>query len=175
MSAEVKKEIISWLKTIAFSIILVVIIKQFLFTPVTVKGDSMIPTFHDSNRIIVTKWNKIHRFDMVVFHAPDKKEDYIKRVIGLPGDKIEAKHDVLYINGKKYKEGYVNKNKADSFLGDEITGTFTMTVPKGKLFVMGDNRGNSTDSRIFGPIEEDSVIGKVQFRFYPLDEVGVPK
>ena len=119
---------------------------------------------------------------MIVFHAPDVDgKDYIKRVIGLPGDSIDMKDDVLYINGKAVEEPYLNANKEDNPI-NKLTEDFSLQektgesqVPKNMLFVMGDNRLISKDSRIFGFISYDSIVGEVKFRFYPLQEIGIPK
>lgn len=176
---EMKKEIYSWIKSIAFAFIIALIFRHFLFSPFTVLGESMKPTFQDQDRILVNKTANIQRFDMIVFDAPDSDEQYIKRVIGLPGDTIEVRDDVLYINGKEYNEPYLNKEKTifNHFTGDfsleELTGL--SKVPNGQLFVLGDNRVNSKDSRSFGFIPEESVIGEVQLRYYPLKEIGIPE
>ncbi len=181
MEKNTKSEVYSWGKSIVFAIIVAFICRQFIFTPSTVQGESMQPTLEDENRVILTKTSEIQHFDMIVFNAPDSDERYIKRVIGLPGDFIEVKDDVLYINGKAYEEPYLDENK-DVNLLDKLTYDFTLeevtgesTVPENSLFVMGDNRLNSKDSRIFGCISRDSIIGEVKFRFYPLQEIGILK
>ena len=135
----------------------------------------MEPTYHDHNRVVISKISSLEHFDKIVFHAPNADEDYIKRVIGLPGDTITMENDVLTINGEKYKEPYLDSNKAALPEGQKLTQDFEVSVPEGQLFVMGDNRANSMDSRIFGNIEENSVVGKVKFRFYPFNEFGNPK
>lgn len=101
----------SWIKSIVIALVIVVGVRHFLFAPTTVHGESMYPTFEDSNRVILNKISDVDRFDMIVFHAPDADENYIKRVIGLPGDTVEMKNDVLYINGKAYKEPYLKESK----------------------------------------------------------------
>ena len=175
MEKDTKSEVYSWVKSIAFALIIAFICRQFLFTPNIVRGESMTPTFEDENMIILSKISDIQRFDMIVFSAPDSDEHYIKRVIGLPGDSIEMKDDVLYVNGKEYEEPYLKENKEKNVL-DRLTNDFTLEeVPENSLFVMGDNRLNSTDSRIFGVISYDAVIGEVKFRFYPVQEIGIPK
>ncbi|MBD8005278.1 signal peptidase I [Bacillus norwichensis] len=182
MKESTKKEMISWVKTLAIAIILAFICRQFLFSPTTVFGESMTPSFLDHDRVIISKTSKIERFDVIVFSAPDvENAHYIKRVIGLPGDSIEMKDDVLYVNGKAYKEPYLDENKRNN-PSNSLTEDFSLLektgknkVPEDMLFVMGDNRLNSKDSRIFGFISNDSVIGEVKFRFYPLNEIGMPK
>lgn len=182
MKESTKKEIYSWIKSIGFALVIVVICRQFLFTPTLVSGQSMSPTFQDEDRVIISKMTKIHRFDIVVFDAPDVNgEQYIKRVIGLPGDDIEMENDVLYINGEPVEEPYLVENKADHPF-QTLTEDFSLQkkageskVPKDMLFVMGDNRLRSKDSRALGFIPYDSVIGEVKFRYYPLQEIGIPE
>jgi signal peptidase I len=147
-----------------------------------VNGLSMMPTLHDHDRMIVNKLSyKIgepKRFDIIVFHAEEDK-DYIKRVIGLPGDRIEYKNDTLYVNGKAYKEPYLDDYKkqvidgplTEPFTLEEITGK--ETVPEGYLFVMGDNRRYSKDSRHIGFIPMDKVVGKTNIVYWPLTDIRV--
>src|SRR3954469_25046316 len=103
-----KNETFEWVKSILGALVIAFIIRSFFFTPIVVDGESMNPTLQDKDRMVVTKIGEPKRFDIVVFHAPDGR-DYIKRVIGLPGDSIEYKNDVLYINGKAYNEPYLEK------------------------------------------------------------------
>ncbi|WP_342666982.1 signal peptidase I [Domibacillus tundrae] len=139
----------------------------------------MAPTFEEADKVIATKTTEIERFDQIVFDAPDADETYIKRVIGVPGDSIEVRNDVLYVNGAETEEPYLDAK--DGLLpGQKLMGDFTLlektgyeTVPDGYLFVMGDNRLVSKDSRTFGLIQEDSVIGEVQLRFYPFTSIKI--
>ncbi len=181
MQENTKNEIFSWVKSIGFALIVAFLCRQFLFAPTTVFGESMSPTFQDKDRVLLSKTTDIQRFDMIVFDAPDADEFYIKRVIGLPGDSIEMKDDVLFINGKAFTEPYLEGNKEDSYF-DKLTADFSLKevtgesrVPKGSLFVLGDNRINSKDSRIFGFISNDSIVGEVKLRIYPFQEIGIPK
>ncbi|WP_042352131.1 signal peptidase I [Bacillus massiliigorillae] len=179
----VAKEILSWIKPIIFAVVIVFVCRQFLFTPITVSGQSMEPTFHDKNKVIVSKISKIKRFDTIVFQSNLVDSKYIiKRVIGLPGDTIEMKNDVLYINGKEYKEPYLQEKKDELEPGKKLTDDFTLSertgktkVPEGSLFVLGDNRQNSNDSRYFGFVKDEAVLGEVKLRFFPFDEIGFPK
>lgn len=175
MKKETTNEIMSWIKSIAVACVLVFVIRHFLFSPVIVSGQSMEPTFESENRVVISKIHKLDHFDLIVFHAPGSKEDYIKRVIGLPGDTVVMKDDMLFINGKEYKEEYLEANKDQIFKDEKLTQDFEVTVPEGQLFVLGDNRRNSTDSRIIGCIDQESVVGKVGFRFYPFNSIGFPK
>lgn len=169
------KDLFSWIKSILFAFVIVFICQKFIFVPRVVEGVSMNPTFENNNKIIVSKISKIEHFDMIVFHSPVSNDDYIKRVIGLPGDVVEMKNDVLTINGKVYKEFYLKSNKKSIPAGQKLTENFKIKVPKDKLFVMGDNRRKSFDSRRFGVIPKNSVVGEVKFRYYPLNEIEFTK
>jgi signal peptidase I len=172
--AEKKNEAFEWVKALAAAVVISFVVRAFIFTPVMVKGASMNATLHDEERVIVTKIGKPDRFDIVVFHANEQK-DYIKRVIGLPGDRIEYKEDTLYVNGTAFEEPYLDKQKEN--LAGDLTRPFSLeetavgqsTVPEGHLFVMGDNRQYSTDSRHIGTIPMEEVVGKANVVFYPLN------
>jgi signal peptidase I len=179
-----KSETWEWLKAVMIAVLLAGGIRYFIFAPIIVDGLSMMPTLHDHDRMIVNKLSyKIgtpKRFDIIVFHAEEGK-DYIKRVIGLPGDHIEYKNDTLYVNGKAYKEPYLDKYKkqlidgplTEPFTLEEITGK--KTVPKGYLFVMGDNRRFSKDSRHIGFIPMEKVVGKANIVYWPLSDARIIK
>lgn len=179
---EVKKEGLEWIKAVGVGLIIFVFIRTFFFSNYEVEGESMMPTLEDGNKLIVNKVGyqigDFKRFDVIVFHA-NKEEDYVKRIIGLPGDKIEYKDDQLFINDVKMEEPYLEKYRnqtltrrlTEDFTLNEITGI--ETVPEGKLFVLGDNRLESWDSRRFGYISVDQVVGKVNLRYWPLDHMDI--
>ncbi|MBK3494410.1 signal peptidase I [Viridibacillus sp. YIM B01967] len=180
-----KNELWEWTKALVIAFALAAIIRYFLFTPIVVDGQSMMPTLENGDRMIVNKIGykigDLHRFDIVVFHAPEKK-DYIKRIIGLPGDHLEYKNDQLYINGKAIAEPYLQKYKDE--LNDEgtLTEDFTLSdieqldvIPDGHVFVMGDNRRFSKDSRLIGIVSVDEIIGKTNIIFWPFDQIGTVK
>ena len=178
-----KKEILSWVKAIAIAFVLSVLCRQFIFTAKTVFGESMAPTFHNGDIVIVSKINQIHQSDLIVFNVPDSEleEVYIKRVIGVPGDSIEMKDDRLYINNEPVNEEYLTEEKQKASIG-YFTEDFTLKdytgkskVPEGHFFVMGDNRPISKDSRIIGFIPEDQIIGEVVFQMYPFSDLGSPR
>lgn len=170
-----KNEWLSLLLTVVITVVVVLIVRQFLFAPVVVSGPSMEPTFDDGNRVFISKTSKPKHFDLVVFHAPNSKDDYIKRIIGLPGDVIEMENDELRINGEKFEEPYLEENKTKIPTENMLTENFKVEVPEGQYFVMGDNRRQSTDSRSIGPIHGDSIVGIVKFQFYPFSGIGIPK
>ncbi len=174
-----RNEILEWFKALFIAIILAFIIRTFFLTPIVVEGASMEPTLQDQDRMIVTKIGEPKRFDVVVFHATEE-QDYIKRVIGLPGDRIEYKNDILYVNGKAYEEPYLNEYKQNITSGT-LTESFSLedtpvgsaTVPEGHLFVMGDNRRHSQDSRHIGAIPMDKIVGTTKIVYYPIKEIKI--
>ncbi|UOQ84226.1 signal peptidase I [Gracilibacillus salinarum] len=180
MENKIVKEVLSWLKALLVALVIVLVCRHFLITPSVVKGESMMPNLHDGDRIILSKVSDIERFDEIAFEAPDSDDNYVKRVIGFAGDQIEMKDDKLYINGELYEETYLDEYKSVLSDGDQLTYDFTLeeitgsdTVPEGKLFVLGDNRRVSKDSRQFGFIDEDAVIGDVKMRIWPIDSFGI--
>jgi signal peptidase I len=172
-----RKEVFEWIKALFIAVVLAFVIRSFFLTPIVVEGASMNPTLQDQDRMIVTKIGEPKRFDIVVFHATEDK-DYIKRVIGLPGDRIEYKNDTLYVNGQAYEEPYLKQYKKN-ILDGTLTESFLLkdtavgseTVPKGHLFVMGDNRRNSQDSRHIGAIPIEEVIGTTNIVIYPIKDI----
>ncbi len=180
MNNKFVQEAISWLKALLIALVIVLVCRHFLITPSIVKGESMMPNLEDGDRIILSKISKIERFDEIAFQAPDSEDNYVKRVIGLPGDTIEMRDDQLLVNGKPVKEPYLEDIKSILPSEDPLTNNFTLmeitgeeVVPEDKLFVLGDNRRVSKDSRSFGFIDEEEVIGDVKMRIWPLDSIGI--
>ncbi|KKK38636.1 signal peptidase I [Mesobacillus campisalis] len=169
---EAKKESWEWIKAIMAAVAIAFVVRTFFLTPIVVQGDSMMPTLENQERMIVTKIGEPKRFDIVVFHA-NEENDYIKRVIGLPGDHLEYKDDVLYVNGKPYEEKYLKKYKEENSFGGPLTGDFSADVPEGMIFVMGDNRRNSTDSRHIGPVKVEEIIGSTKVIFWPVNKMEI--
>ena len=176
---KVTEEIASWLTPILIAVIVVLVSRQFIFLPTTVRGESMMPSLHDGNRVILSKITHIDRFDEVVFHATDSPDKYVKRVIGLPGDTIEMKDDTLYINGKPYEEEYLDELRSSQDQDASFTEDFTLQemtgkekVPEGQMFVLGDNRPNSKDSRVFGFVPMERIVGEVKMRYWPMKDIG---
>lgn len=173
-------EFISTLLYILIALVIFLLIRTFLFAPVSVEGDSMVPTLHDDDRLILNKVASIERFDVVVFNAPDDPEkQYIKRVIGIPGDTVEVQDEVLYVNGEAVPEKYLQPELFDLSESEAFTEDFNLAiltglteVPEGHYFLLGDNRQNSKDSRYFGFVDEDAIIGTTDLRFWPLEDFG---
>jgi len=165
---------IYWARDLLLSVVIAIIVILFLYQPVKVEGTSMMPALTDQERIFINKFvykfhmGDIERGDMVVFWYPnDPTKSYIKRVIGLPGDRVEIDHGTVIINGKPLAETYVPEEYRDSvsFLGE--------TVPEGQYFVLGDHRSSSNDSRSWGMVPRHDIYGKAVFVYWPLDKIGV--
>ncbi|MEN2766468.1 signal peptidase I [Ornithinibacillus xuwenensis] len=174
--AKRKSEWFDWVKALLIAFALAFLVRTFFFTPIIVDGPSMLPTLHDRDQMIVNKFtyrfDQPERFDIVVFHANDKK-DFIKRVIGLPGEHVAYKDNVLYINGQPIDENLLSENPSimtEDFTMEEVMGNYE-TVPEGHVFVLGDNRTNSTDSRLLGPIPIDQIVGKASAIYWPFDRM----
>lgn len=153
------------------------LIFNFFFSVATIKGESMAPSFSSSDYVVLNKqYNKVDRFDVIAFKSPDEPgQEYIKRVIGLPGDMIKYIDDQLYINGNLVQETYLDREKEKLGEGEIFTKDFSLKelsgveeVPKNKLFVLGDNRLYSRDSRNFGFIDVDEIKGDVKWKIWPI-------
>ena len=177
------KELMSWIVLIAIGLLLALLIKQFAFQFVRVDGPSMQPNLQNNERVVCLKQAKIHRGSVVVFDANgvdpqvSVKTEYVKRVIGLPGDTVEAKNGNLYVNGKKVDQSYISKSERSSG-----TGTWTLhsisqenswvlhngayKVPKGEYFVLCDHRSVSNDSRYWGFVPKSKIVGVVKVGFW---------
>jgi len=148
-------------------IVVVVLIRMFIVTPVQVDGNSMYPTLKDNEILLLKKYDqKYKRFDIVVLNYNNSK--LIKRIIGLPGEHIEYKDNKLYVNGKYVKERFKRNTETSDFEIDK-------KIPEGYYFVMGDNRDNSTDSRMIGFISKNDLEGVSDIALFPFDRFGSVK
>lgn len=178
---------------IAAGVLLIQLILGLFFANAGVTGESMAPNLNPGDRLVVRRHAQVHRFDVITFKSPnDAGREYIKRVVGLPGDRVAVAKDVLYINGKPVKEPFLTdrfKRKALAFEAKQdgetgnspdftpaftltaLKATRTRTVPAGEYFVLGDNRPVSFDSRKFGFVKQSAVFGVVRWRYWPLNAV----
>lgn len=148
-------------------ILVVVLIRTFIITPVRVDGPSMEPTLHDGDILLLKKFNnKLQRFDVVVLNYQNEK--LVKRIIGLPGEKVAYIDNHLYINGNIVEESFISED-TENFSLRELG---VDQIPKGYYFVVGDNRDNSLDSRYLGLIKEEDIKGEVVFCLFPLKDFG---
>ena len=164
---------LSWVRDLAFSVLIAVILIVFIYQPVKVEGTSMMPTLTDQERIFINKFTyhlglgSIDRGDMVVFWFPlEPTKSYIKRVIGLPGDTVYIDAGQVYVNGHLLTESYVPEDYRDRVTWEEHH------IPPGEYFVLGDHRSSSSDSRTWGFVKRDAIYGKAVFVYWPLKNIG---
>lgn len=186
--SQTKKEAMEWLKALAIAALLVLVIRTFLFSPFIVDGPSMKPNFQSGERVIVNKIiydiREPKRGEVVVFHVPQENRDFIKRVIGVPGDKVKLEGDRLYINGELVEEPYLKEaieqakaenreyNTAENFPNAYVQSDI---VPDHMILAFGDNRSNSKDSRMIGYVSMDELVGRADIIFWPLNELKIVK
>jgi signal peptidase I len=160
-----------WARDLLVSLAISAFIIIFLYQPVKVEGTSMMPGLEDQERIFVNKfvyrWEPIERGDIVVFRYPrDTSKSYIKRVIGVAGDRIRIENGQVYVNGEALDEDYVPTDYADARSYGEVV------VPKDSFFVLGDHRTMSNDSRDFGTVNDRYIYGKAVFGYWPMEKLG---
>jgi len=167
------------LETIVFVGSIFIVIYLFILGPNQVRGVSMQPTFETGDYILTSrityKFRHIERGDVIVFKSPQNPDiEYIKRVIGLEGDTVLIKNGQVYVNGVQLSEHYI-KTETSPIQGGLVQENVPLTIPKDHIFVLGDNRNESSDSRVFGPIKISSIIGNVFYRYFPAQKMGVIK
>lgn len=170
--------VLEFLKSLITSLILVLLVTNFILKPIKVNGSSMFPTLNDQalgfSNILAYELFGLNRFDVVIVYVESMDEYLVKRVIALPNETIEFKQDILYINGTAVAEGFINP----AYLQQIKTPTrnFTMdfgpvTLAENEVFLMGDNRPFSSDSRIFGSFKLDAILSKDIYIFFPLHQI----
>ena len=169
------RNLVEWVGIVVGALVVALVVKTFLIQAFFIPSLSMYPTLDKGDRVLVNKlsykMHDVHRGDIVVFTRPPNQpaseiKDLIKRVVGLPGESIEARSGHVYIDGKELDEPYL----VDGVTTENLP---RQTVPDGDVFVMGDNRGDSADSRVFGPIDEDTIVGRAFLRVWPITKIGL--
>ena len=172
-----RRTILEWLGVIGGGIAIALLVEAFLIQAFWIPSPSMEPTLDVGDRVLVNKlsyeFHDVNRGDVVVFERPPgastgqngEIKDLIKRVIAVEGDTIEAKEGEVFVNGERIDENYLEP-------GTPTDNLPLKTIPDGHVFVMGDNRTNSEDSRIFGPIDEDTIVGRAFIRVLPITDIG---
>jgi signal peptidase I len=189
-----KDFIIEVIKMFFLALVIIVPVRMFLFQPFIVRGESMEPNFSDHQYLVINEFGykktpvrilgndvvtvnphkEFERFDIAVFRSPhDEKQFYIKRVIGLPGETVLIDNGEVRIFDAKQPEGYVLDESAYLPEGRKTNGSVKVVLKEDEYYVLGDNRPASSDSRVFGPLHKEAVIGKVLFRAWPLNEAKV--
>jgi len=164
--------LVAWVRDLVISLAVSAFVIVFLYQPVKVEGGSMMPSLTNKERIFVNKFvyrlEPIERGDIVVFRYPrDTSLSFIKRVIGVPGDRIRIDDGQVYVNGKPLEEDYLYPAFVDRDQSFPET-----TIQPHQYFVMGDHRNMSDDSRDFGPLDESYIYGKASFVYWPLGKMG---
>lgn len=175
--AKPKNEVREWIITILVTVVLAFLIRTFIFSAYLVDGPSMNHTLENRERIVVNKFvyylHSPRPGDVVVFHATPT-DDYVKRVIAVEGQTVEVRNGTLYVDGKAKEEPYVNRNSTEISNANPSGRDFPlMTIGKGQVFVMGDNRWQSNDSREFGPIKVTQVVGRADLVMWPMNKMKV--
>ena len=172
-----RRTALEWLGVIGGGIAIALLVEAFLIQAFWIPSPSMEPTLDVGDRVLVNKlsykFHDVNRGDVVVFERPPgastgqngEIKDLIKRVIAVGGDTVEAKEGNVYVNGEQIDEDYLEP-------GTPTDNLPLTTIPEGQVFVMGDNRTNSEDSRIFGPIDEDAIVGRAFIRVLPITDIG---
>jgi signal peptidase I len=169
--------VVEWVVILLAALTVAFVVKTYAIQAYWIPSASMEPTLHVKDRVLVNKvgyhLHGVHRGDIVVFKSPPREieanptiKDLIKRVIGLPGDRIQAINGQVFINGKALKEPYLPD-------GTQTTNLPLQTVPPGQYFMLGDNRGDSGDSRFIGTIPRNLLVGRAFVRVWPLDRLGL--
>lgn len=171
--------VMSILETVVFIASIFLVFYLFIVQPNQVKGMSMENTFHNGEYIFTSKisykFGPIKKGDVVIFKSPKNNEiELIKRVIALPGDTVMVQNETVYVNNEPIEESYI-KNPTQLIPGGAVIEGVPVQIADGFMFVMGDNRGGSSDSREFGPVPESLLVGQVIYRYFPFSEMGVIK
>lgn len=181
------RNLIEWAAVIIGALVVALLLKTFLFQAYYIPSPSMVPTLEEGDRIVVNKLSyKLHdvnRGDLIVFEKPegageDNIKDLVKRVVALPGETVEIVDGQVYIDGRLLEEPYLAEGIASSGFtpvapcANPATELNRCTVPEDHVFVMGDNRPVSRDSRYFGPVPEDSIVGRASLQVWPLGDIG---
>jgi signal peptidase I len=171
------RTVLEWLAVIACGVLIALTAQAFLVQAFWIPSESMVPTLEVGDRVLVNKLaykaHDVNHGDLIVFERPreaaqagqDDIKDLIKRVIAVGGDTVESRDGLVYVNGERIEEPYLVEGTP--------TDRLPLTeVPDGQVFVMGDNRTNSEDSRDFGPIDEDTIVGRAVVKVLPLSDIG---
>lgn len=179
IGATILSGILEIAQVVSVSLIIVLIIKYYLIQPFMIKGNSMEPNFHDGNYIVADeisyRFRGPERGEVIVFHFPiDEKQYFIKRIIGLPGETVEIKNKQVIISSSENPEGTaIDESYLPENIRDKTEGNLKITLKENEYFVMGDNRfhDKSSDSRSWGPVSKDLIVGKVMFRIWIIEKI----
>lgn len=172
-----RRTVLEWVGVIGGGVVIALVIEALLVQAFWIPSPSMEPTLNVGDRVLVNKLSyrlhDVHRGDVIVFERPpgasrggdDEIKDLIKRVVAIGGDTIESRNQLVYVNGERVDEDYLEPGTPTDNLPRQ-------TIPEGHVFVMGDNRTNSEDSRVFGPVDEERIVGRAFMRVLPVGDIG---
>lgn len=168
------------IETVIWALILALIIRTFVIQAFWIPSGSMIPTLQVGDRVLVAKfWTWFttpKRGEIYVFKFPeDRSRDFVKRIIAIPGDMVDIKNGVVYVNGMATEENYVVNKDRYNMRPNKFYPTVPFTVPDNSYFALGDNRPNSQDGRFWGYVPAEDLHGPAFFRYWPLSRIGVPR
>lgn len=179
------RSVAEWVGVIACGVVIALVAQAFLVQAFWIPSASMVPTLNEGDRVLVNKLSyeahDVHRGDVIVFDRPEEAangdddiKDLIKRVVAVGGDTLELHEGDVYVNGERVEEPYVNGGAATTpdTGGCSNSGESRWELPDDAVFVMGDNRANSSDSRCFGPIPDDTIVGRAVVKLLPLRDIG---
>lgn len=171
------KEVVLFFRDLAIHLAIVLIIVNFILRPIQVRGSSMYPTLTSGSmgvsNLLGYSMDGIRRFDIVIIYLEEKNEYLVKRCVGLPGETLCFKDDVLYINGEPQSETFLNEEYKNTFSSPFTDDYGEITLGEDEYFCVGDNRPHSTDSRYYGPFSKSQIISKGVFIFFPFSSFGV--
>ena len=162
-----KRELVEWAITLGCAVALALLIRAFVFEPFVVKGDSMNDTLVNAEVMFTTKFDYLlgdpQRFDVVICRYPNRNENFVKRVVGVPGDTVAVREGYLYVNGERCEEEYIVHRP--NYTREAYT------VQPGEFYVLGDNRSNSNDSHLIGPLKRDQIVAHVRAVLFPFGSI----
>ena len=171
------KEVVLFFRDLAIHLAIVLIVVNFILRPIQVRGSSMYPTLSNGNmgvsNLLGYSMDGIRRFDIVIIYVEDKNEYLVKRCVGLPGETIAYKDEVLYVNGEAVDEPFFDEEYVNSYSNGFTDDVDEITLGADEYFCVGDNRPHSTDSRYYGPFRKDQIVSKGVFIFFPFSSFGV--
>ncbi|KKQ27640.1 MAG: signal peptidase I [Candidatus Magasanikbacteria bacterium GW2011_GWC2_37_14] len=161
-----------FLKMAILAVITIGLVRYFLFKPFYVKGQSMEPNFHENDYLIIDelsyRFRPPERGEVIVLHSPSNSDYYLKRVVGLPGERVKIDNNKIIIYNETHPEGVLVE---EIYLDQKTTGSLVQTLGADEYFVLGDNRGASYDSRRFGPVKKEEIVGRAWLRGWPLNKI----
>jgi signal peptidase I len=181
-SRSLTRSLVEWGVVIVVAVLVALVVRSLVVQPFYIPSESMVPTLQVDDRVLVNKLSyrvgDVDRGDIVVFERPGPVretdiKDLIKRVIGLPGDSLVIKEEQVFIDGTALDEGYLPEGTTTSIGPSGCTDATPCVIPEGEVWVMGDNRDNSEDSRWFGPIPESTIVGRAFVRIWPPGAIGL--